>query len=359
MKKILMVCEALGGGVFTYVSQLSNDMCDNFKVYLAYSTRSQTPDNFSTFFDPRVTLLPVKNFSNMKNIFSDIRVIKELRKIEKNIKPDIIHLHSSIAGGFGRLAFKEKKNTVIYTPHGYSYLMVGETTLKGRAYKLIERYLGRKNSITLTCCKSEDEEAKMFSKSTSYIETGVNVEDLSKSLNHIKPIENDKFTVFTLGRICFQKQPELFNEIAKLTPEARFLWIGSGELKDKLNSPNIEITGWKDRKEALSLAKGSDVFILCSLGEAIAMSLIENMFMKKICLVSNVVGNRDVIQNGINGFVCNRAEEYSKHIKEIMIKYPNELANKAFDDVMNIYNTRVMKEKYTEFYSNIKDKKHN
>lgn len=40
-KRILMVCEAFGGGVFTYVSQLCNDMVDEFDVYLAYSIDSQ------------------------------------------------------------------------------------------------------------------------------------------------------------------------------------------------------------------------------------------------------------------------------------------------------------------------------
>ena len=40
------------------------------------------------------------------------------------------------------------------------------------------------------------------------------------------------------------------------------------------------------------MGKGADVFILCSLGEAIAMSLIENMFMGKLILVSNVMGKQ-------------------------------------------------------------------
>lgn len=31
-KRILMVCEAFGGGVFTYVSQLCNDMVDEFDL---------------------------------------------------------------------------------------------------------------------------------------------------------------------------------------------------------------------------------------------------------------------------------------------------------------------------------------
>ncbi len=226
MKKILMVCEAFGGGVFTYVSQLCNDMVDDFKVYLAYSLRPQTPKNYKEFLDPRVKLIQVKSWNGkaLTNIPNDIKVIRELRYIESKIKPDIIHLHSSIAGGVGRLAFKGKNNTVLYTPHGYAHILMGPGR-KSKIYGLMEKILGKKNCITLTCCKSEDEVAKTLCKKTAYIETGVNLKDLGDALNGIEPVKNDKFTVFTLGRVCVQKQPALFNRIAQLVPEARFIWI--------------------------------------------------------------------------------------------------------------------------------------
>lgn len=54
------------------------------------------------------------------------------------------------------------------------------------------------------------------------------------------------FTVFTLGRICYQKNPTLFNTIAELLPDVRFVWIGDGELREELKSKNIEISGWVD-----------------------------------------------------------------------------------------------------------------
>ena len=114
MKKILMVCEAFGGGVFTYVSQLCNDIVSDFDVYLAYSLRPQTPENYKDFLDKRVHLIRIKTLSEKKgltNIPNDIKIIKELRAIEKEVKPDIIHLHSSIAGGLGRIAYKGKYNT--------------------------------------------------------------------------------------------------------------------------------------------------------------------------------------------------------------------------------------------------------
>ena len=352
MKKILMVCEAFGGGVFTYVSQLCNDMADDFDVYLAYSLRPQTPKNYKEFLDPRVHLIQVKSWDgkDVTDVINDIKVIKELRSIEKKVQPDIIHLHSSIAGGIGRLAFNGKNNTVLYTPHGYAHILMGPG-MKSKMYKLMEQILGKKNCITLTCCESEDEIAKTLCKRTAYIETGVNLKDLGESLDGIEPIKNDQFTVFTLGRACVQKQPALFNRIAQLVPEARFVWIGNGELEDELTA--CEVTGWKPRKEALAMAKGADAFILCSLGEAIAMSLIENMYIKKLVLVSNTMGNKSVIRDGVNGYVCETAEEYAQRIRGAIKEFPSELPERAYQDVLEIYNTDVMKKKFVNFYNDL------
>ena len=169
-KKILMVCEAFGGGVFTYVSQLCNDMSEVFDVYLAYSIRPQTPKNYKDYLDSHVHLIQVKSWDGkgIANILNDIKVIRELRLIEARIKPDIIHLHSSIAGGIGRLAFNGKNNTVLYTPHGYAHILMGPG-LKSKMYEVMEKILGKKDCITLTCCESEDEVAKTLCKKTAYI----------------------------------------------------------------------------------------------------------------------------------------------------------------------------------------------
>lgn len=166
-KKVLMVCEAFGGGVFTYVSQLCNDMVDSFDVYLAYSLRSQTPKNYKEFLDDRVHLIEMKHVGvkGLTNLKSDIAAIKELRQIEQEIQPDVIHLHSSVAGGLGRLAYKGKNNTVVYTPHGYAHILMGPGK-KSLIYKTAEKILGNR-ALTLTCCESEDEEAKKFSRRTA------------------------------------------------------------------------------------------------------------------------------------------------------------------------------------------------
>lgn len=352
MKRILMICEAFGGGVFAYVSQLCNDMCEYFDIYLAYALRPQTPKNFTEILDKRIHLIELKNFGgSIFNIKNDIKAINELRKTTNSICPELIHLHSSVAGGIGRIAFANSQIPVVYTPHGYAHILMGKGGLKLKMYKWMEYILGKTNCITLTCCQSEDEVAKTLTKRTAYIETGVNLEELSAQLDSIQPIKNKKFTVYTLGRTCVQKQPELFNEIAQLVPEAHFIWIGGGELDHLLTASNLELTGWKPRHEALAMGKGADVFVLCSLGEAIAMSLIENMYMGKLILVSNVMGNKSVIRNGKNGYVCDTAKDYADRIKEAIKNYPKNICEQAKRDVHTIYNTHVMANKYVRFYN--------
>lgn len=82
-KKILMVCEAFGGGVFAYVSQLCNDIIDHFDVTLAYALRPQTPKNFKDLLDRRIHLFEIRNFGNLRKIQS---VRKQLKKIEDEVK---------------------------------------------------------------------------------------------------------------------------------------------------------------------------------------------------------------------------------------------------------------------------------
>lgn len=262
MKKILMVCEAFGGGVFTYVSQLCNDMVDSFDVYLAYSLRPQTPKNYKEFLDERVHLIEMKHVGvkGLTNLKSDIAAIKELRQIEQKIQPDVIHLHSSVAGGLGRLAYKGKNNTVVYTPHGYAHILMGSGK-KSLIYKTAEKILGN---------------------------------------------------------------------------------------RDELKSLNIEITGWVKREEALRYSLQGDVFILTSLWEGLPISLLESMYMRKLCVVNNVIGNRDVIHNGENGFVCDSVDDFVEAIREA--GNHQDYIDNAYYDVLNEYNTEVMAENYSKIY---------
>ena len=107
-KKILYIVEAMGGGVFTYIVDLANELVNKYDMYIAYAVRKQTPKNYKDYFDKRIHLIEVKNFGRAIDPVKDIAAFFEVKKIAAEIKPDIIHLHSSKAGAIGRMAFNGK-----------------------------------------------------------------------------------------------------------------------------------------------------------------------------------------------------------------------------------------------------------
>lgn len=351
-KKVLFVVEAMGGGVFTYIVNLSNELVDKYDMYIAYAVRKQTPDDFQKYFDPKIKLIQVKNFERSIKMDQDIKAFFELRSIAKAVKPDIIHLHSSKAGALGRLAFDGHKVPVFYTPHGYSFLMENHSLVKRLVYRGIEVLCAKRCCTTISCSEGEHQETLKITKRATYVNNGINIKEMQSLMDHVNTDDDHQFTVFTLGRICHQKNPELFNKVAMAMPDVKFLWIGDGELKNSLTAPNIEVTGWTKREEALEKAMGGDVFLLTSLWEGLPVSLLEAMYMKKYCVVSNVIGNRDVIINNKNGFVCDQADEFAEAIKAVRAGKNSRMVENAYRDILNRYNTGVMARSYDWIYQN-------
>ena len=354
-KRILFIVEALGGGVFTYIVDLANELVKEFDMYIAYGIRKQTPEDYGRYFDEKIHLIKVDSFERSINPTKDLKAFSEIKKIANDVKPNMIHLHSSKAGAIGRVAFNRyevngKRVPIFYTPHGYSFFMRNHNSLKRTAYKLIEKACGKLNCTTISCSSGEHQESLKLNKRAVFVDNGINVQELEQLLDKIEAGKHP-FTVFTLGRICYQKNPKLFNEIAEAMPDIEFLWIGDGELRDELKSGNIVITGWVDRQTALVKAMSADVFVLTSLWEGLPISLLEAMYMKKSCVVSNVIGNRDVIQNGINGFVCNDVDSFVSAIHKCKDRTDKDLTEKAYESILHHFNTRTMAKEYSLIYA--------
>ena len=54
-KKILYMVEAMGGGVFTYIVDLANELVDTYDMYIAYAVRKQVVEN------PMIGAIPSRN----------------------------------------------------------------------------------------------------------------------------------------------------------------------------------------------------------------------------------------------------------------------------------------------------------
>ncbi len=353
MKKILHIAEPFATGVLSFLLDITKRQVEEYEIYILYGVRPLTPDNVEQLFDKRIHLIKMDSFKGALGTVLNLKAYKETLHWYNIIKPDIVHFHSSASGFVGRWALPCKKIKSFYTPHGYSFLMRDGSKIKRFIYWLIEYISAKRPTKTIACSKGEYEEAIKLSSNSTYINNGINTQKLIPYLKNPTKF-NSPVKVCTSGRIMYQKNPTLFNKIASLLPEIEFIWIGEGDLKTELTATNIKITGWISREQALSIIKEADFFILPSLWEGLPISLLEAMYLKKICLVSNVIGNRDVINHEINGMICHTAEEYAKRIKEIINNKDKGfiLANVAHDDVNAHYNVDIMTAQYSNIYNN-------
>lgn len=348
MKKVMHIVEAFGGGVFTFMVDLLNSMVEDYNVILVCAIRPQTPKDYKDYLDKSIKIIELKN--GERNIgIKDFKLYFEIKKIIERENPDIVHLHSSKAGFLGRLYLNEKEREVFYNPHGYSFLMEDAKGIKSFIYKSIEWIASKKCGYIIACSKGEYEEALKLSKKAFLINNGINIKKLS-NLNE-KKIDVKNLKICTLGRITLQKNPKIFNEIANNFTKIQFTWIGAGELENELKAPNIKITGWLEKEEALKIMNENDVFLLTSLWEGLPIALLEAMHYKKLCIVSDCIGNKDVI-NKENGFLCSNIQDYFNVISQIINgKIDIErIQNNAFRDVELKYSFTATSKKYTSIY---------
>lgn len=360
-KMILHIVEAFGGGVFSYLIALANATCDEFDVTIAYTIRPQTPDGFEKYLDPRIKLIEMKEVKREIRLIQDVKGAVEIYKIYKKVKPDFVHLHSSKAGFLGRMVIDCKANHLAYTPHGYAFLKKDDSKTKRNLYRFIEKFAAVKGGEVVAVSHGEYKEALSISKRATYVNNGINISAM-KDITIRNPRDIDQTTsliIGTVGRISYQKGPDIFDYVAQKFMNDRFLWVGDGELYHVLKSSNIAISSWLEPNEAILLLNKVDIFILPSLWEGLPISLLEAMYLKKICIVSNVIGNNDVIIHGENGFIANHKDDYVKIIQEIKNKKWNvyKITEKAHQDVCDKYNVDIMCEEYRKKYRKAGEKK--
>ena len=285
-------------------------------------------------------------------------------RLIKEIKPDIIYSHSSKAGGVVRIPAKIMGITNIYNPHGWAFDMDASKT-KRYIYILIERILSRFTD-KIICISNYEKELALKKKITlkekiEVIENGIDIDKFtnevdSSSLRRRLGIKDDELVIGMVARITEQKSPYTFlniaEQITKLIPEAKCIFVGDGDLKDEIQlaiekrglEKNCLITGWVDNtKEYIDLF---DYALLTSKWEGFGLAVTEYMACKKVVLASNVGGITNIIEDNIDGFLI---DDYSgrKYVEKIMHLQENEaekdkLIENAYNKVLRKYNSKQL-----------------
>lgn len=358
--KILHVVESFFGGVYDFIKDFT-EITPEYQHTILYGKRVGLKENFENDFKENINFILWKNAKREISLKNDFLALKELLVLLKKEKFDVIHLHSSKAGFLGRVAARvcNQQNKVVYTTHGISFLRKDISNRKLQIYIFLEKIGSLCGGKTIACSKSEAEFIQSKRIKCSYINNGIKLG--SQKIKALKK-ENEKLKIVTVGRITIQKNPELFDKIAENFVENKnieFIWIGDGELKEELNFKNIKITGWLSQEEVQQQLREADIYLSTASWEGLSLAVLQAMENYLPLLLSDCVGNINLVAEDYNGFLFKTKEEAIEKIK-FLIKDKEkikELGENSYLLLKKEFDIQGMIKKYKILYKQLGERK--
>lgn len=354
---ILHVVEPFAAGIAVFVKSLTEAMPHDTHIIL-HGERKQvmTAAEVKKIFPKRnVRFIRWRSAQRSINPLKDFRALRELYSILKRLKKrglvDAVHLHSSKSGLLGRAACRMAGiENVVYTPNGAPFLS-GNSSFSNFVYEQLEKLGSGLGGKVVCCSESELEEYEKIGIEASFVNNGICMNNNASP--SVPKRGKGKFRIITSGRIVAQKDPSLFNEIAKYFEEFdqfEFVWAGDGEARNLLTAKNIIVTGWLSEQEVKELVVDSDVYLSTSSYEGLSFAVLEALALCKPMLLSDCVGNKDVIKNGLNGDLFQGAQE-------AIVKVLNFYNNQEMLQVMGNYSQQICKTEF-DMQRNFKNYRH-
>lgn len=271
---------------------------------------------------------------NLKNILA----YKTLCKLIKEKNFDTIFCHEPVGGAMGRLAGHKCNCKVIYTAHGFHFYK-GAPLLNWLLYYPVEKWLARYTDVLITINQEDYAFAKRKMKLRNggkvYYVPGVGIDnhkfskatiDMSAKRRELG-IPEDAVLLLSVGELNNNKNHEtVIRAIADMN--LYYIIAGRGELQDKLENfidtqklrGRVKLLGF--RSDVKELYEAADIFVFPSFREGLSLSLMEAMASGLPCVASRIRGNVDLIEDGINGFLCN-PQDVSEFAEKINVLAAN------------------------------------
>ncbi len=180
--------------------------------------------------------------------YHDIIAFRALRELIRNLRPDIVHAHSSKAGILCRLIGWQDKIPVVYTVHGFVFLDSTRSIWSRGLYRFLETWGARHSQGIITLSEADLEFAKnagsrgVIRKIPNGVAVRWNAPGRRLGLRR---------NIGFIGRFSPEKGLDVVLEAAAMTSEWRWLIAGDGDLPSKLGRrrgelENVKWLGWVD-----------------------------------------------------------------------------------------------------------------
>lgn len=274
------------------------------------------------------------------HITKNIKALKQLVNLMRKIKFSLVHCHTPMGGVLGRIA-AHKTNTkpVIYTAHGFHFYL-GAPLMNWLFFYPVERWLAKWTDCLITINQEDYKRAKTFPVrgEVEYVAgVGIDLEKYQniqvdrKALRKELGVPEHAFLLISVGELNKNKNQRVIVEAIHQIGDKNIYYIlcGKGSEKDTLNKlikqykleTRVKILGF--RQDIPELLAVSDCFVFPSKREGLSVALMEAMAVGVPIIASDIRGNRDLVKNGINGYLCDDTS-FGKFIKQIIVKKKQE-----------------------------------
>ncbi len=172
------------------------------------------------------------------------------------------------------------------------------------------------------------------------------------------------FVIGSLSRLSVEKGLDRFINAAEFVirevPAARFVICGDGkenaELKRLTRAKGLEgrfdFKPWTN--DTFGILQSYDIYVMPSLREGLGISLLEAMAQGLPCVASDIEGIRDVIENGVDGFLVDTADgkAFARAIIDLC-QHPDkalQIGEKAFEKVKSYFSVEREAARLREIY---------
>lgn len=287
-----------------------------------------------------------------------IEIFKGIYKILKKERPDIIHVHASLAG---RIAAKLLGIKIVLTKHwkqNKGIRIINKVT----ASLLTDKIIAVSQSVATSL-----RDAGVPEKKIAVIHNGIDIrayqEPVVKDYKKIWKVENKKL-VGIVARLEPEKDHKTFLKAAEIICKKRddihFLIVGRGsqeeKLKDYANKLNIShkvtFAGFlTDVKDAIA---AFDISVLTSTTEAFGLVLAESMILGKPIIATRLDSLYEVAGDGGTFFDVGDYGALAEKLEKLIDHPPTreKLGEIGKKRVLNMFDARQMVAALEDIYSN-------
>lgn len=278
----------------------------------------------------------------------NILAYKKIKNLVIKEGYDLVHTHTPVASFLTRMACRNIPNLkMIYTAHGFHFFK-GAALQNWLLYYPVEWISAKWTDVIITINQEDYLSAKKFMNGVVYHVHGVGVDlnmfqpqtqELKQQLRKEFGYRDDNFIIIFAGDLRYVKHQDLLIDTISVLrskiPNIKLLLAGPGELLEQYRKQvikleieeNVEFLGYRTDINKLLLL--SDIAVSSSRREGLPVNIMEAMATGLPLVVTNCRGNRDLVEDGVNGFIRG-INDISGFAESIDTLYHSELLRNSF-----------------------------